>query len=141
MKPRILLIEDSEDRIVRFRDWLKGRPFVLIEATSGGQAMGMLQRGSQGVAGICLDHDLNTRPRTPSDEWVSGSNVANAIVSNIPKWVPILVHSMNITHAPLLVKRLQGAGFSATRIRMAVLDKRQFLHWLNEVTDNWDWES
>ncbi len=141
LQPRILLIEDNEDRIRLFRDWLKGSSFVLVEATSGGQAMGVLKRGSQGVAGVCLDHDLNSRPRTQSDEWVSGSDVVNAIVANVPKWIPILVHSMNVTRAPQMVKRLQGAGFSATRIRMVALDQVRFLNWLNEVTDNWDWRN
>jgi hypothetical protein len=103
--------------------------------------MGVLKRGSQGVAGVCLDHDLNSRPRTQSDEWVSGSDVVNAIVANVPKWIPILVHSMNVTRAPQMVKRLQGAGFSATRIRMVALDQVRFLNWLNEVTDNWDWRN
>lgn len=140
LKPRILLIEDAENRIQMFRDWIRGSPFVLVEATSGGQAMGVLQRGGEGIAGICLDHDLNSRPRTQSDEWVSGSDVVNALVANVPKWVPILVHSMNVTNAPLMVKRLQGAGFSATRIRMVALNQERFLTWLNDVIENWDWE-
>lgn len=140
-QPRILLIEDNEHRIELFRDWIKGSPFILVEATSGGQAMGLVQKGSEGIAGVCLDHDLNSRPRTQSDVWVSGNDVVNAIVANLPKCVPILVHSMNVTHAPIMVKRLQGAGFAASRIRMATLDRERFLNWLNDVIENWDWDN
>ena len=140
LKPRILLIEDNADRIEIFREWVEGSPFALIEATSGGQALGTLQRGSEGIAGICLDHDLNARPRTQSDEWVSGSDVVSKIIANVPKWIPILVHSMNVTHAPRMVKRLHGAGFSVTRISMVVLNHGSFLRWLQDVIDNWDLE-
>lgn len=140
LKPRILLIEDDPGRIDEFREWLKGTPFVLVEATSGGQAMGMLRHGSEGIAGICLDHDLNTSPRTQSDEWVSGSNVVNAIVANVPKRVPILVHSMNVTRAPQMVRRLEGAGFSVLRIRMVALHRENFSSWLRDAEETWvDW--
>ena len=138
LKPRILLIEDDENRIELFRKWILGSPFALIEATSGGQAMGVLRYGSDGIAGICLDHDLNSRPRTQADEWVSGSDVVNAIVAKVSKRTPIRVHSMSVSRAPLMVKRLEGAGFSATRIRMVELDQPQFESWLEDVIDNWE---
>ena len=139
LRPRLLVVEDDESRIDLFRQWTKDGPYVLVEATSGGQALGMLKFGGEGIAGVCLDHDLNSRPRTQADEWVSGSDVVNAIVARLPRWVPILVHSMNVTHAPVMVKRLQGAGYSTTRIRMAALNQSRFQSWLNEVAENWEW--
>jgi len=138
LKPRLLLIEDDADRIALFRSWIVGTPYVLIEATTGGQAMGVVSRGGEGIAGVCLDHDLNTSPKTLQDQSTSGSNVVAAIISRIPKTVPILVHSMNVTKGDQMYRRLQGAGFSATRIRMAVLDQRRFNQWLEDVSESWE---
>ena len=141
LRPRILLIEDNAERIKLFRTWLADSPFVLIEATSGGQAMGVVSRGAEGIAGICLDHDLNTSPKTPMDAHTSGSQVVTAICNKVPRTVPILVHSMNTIYGYDMHKRLEGAGFSTTRIRMSILDKDRFLQWLSEVDENWDWEA
>lgn len=138
LKPRLLLIEDNQDRIDLFRAWVVGTPYVLIEATTGGQAMGVVNRGGDGVAGICLDHDLNSAPKTEQDNSTSGSNVVNAIIKHIAKTTPILVHSMNTTMDDQMHRRLKGSGFSATRIRMAILDERRFRQWLEEVTENWE---
>lgn len=138
LKPRILLIEDNIDRIALFRQWLTGTPYLPVEVTSGGQAMGMLRYGAEGVAGICLDHDLNSQPRTLSDEWVSGSDVVSLICRKVPKTVPILVHSMNTVKAPDMVNRLAGSGFSVTRIRMVILNQANFSDWLADVTVSWE---
>lgn len=138
LKPRLLLIEDDAERIALFRQWVVKTPYVLVEATSGGQAMGVVNRGGEGVAGIMLDHDLNTSPKTQQDQITSGSNVVASIIKHIPKTVPILVHSMNVTKGEQMFRRLQGSGFSATRIRMAVLDERRFLHWLEDVSECWE---
>ena len=82
LKPRLLLIEDNAERISLFRSWVVDTPYVLIEATTGGQAMGVVNRGGEGVAGICLDHDLNSSPKTEQDNTTSGSNVVNAIIKH-----------------------------------------------------------
>ena len=108
LKPRILLIEDNPERIQLFRQWIE-EPFVLIEATTGGQAMGIIQRGAEGIAGICLDHDLDSNPKTLSDAWTSGSDVVTAMCNNkVPRHVPILVHSMNTSGGHNMAKRLSG---------------------------------
>jgi hypothetical protein len=138
LKPRLLLIEDDAERIALFRQWVVKTPYVLVEATSGGQAMGVVNRGGEGVAGIMLDHDLNTSPKTLQDQITSGSNVVASIIKHIPKTVPILVHSMNVTKGEQMFRRLQGSGFSATRIRMAVLDEHRFLRWLEDVSECWE---
>lgn len=138
LKPRLLLIEDDVDRIALFRKWVARTPFVLIKATTGGQAMGVVIRGCDGVAGVMLDHDLNSAPKTFSDQSTSGSNVVAAIIQHIPRQVPILVHSMNVTKGDEMFRRLRGAGFSATRIRMSALNELRYLHWLEDVTDSWE---
>ncbi len=138
LKPRILIIEDDAERIEKFRTWLKPTQFLPMVANSGGQAMGMFRHGVDGVAGICLDHDLNSVPRTEADNWVSGSDVVQQILMKVPKRVPILVHSMNSIQAPGMVTKLKSGGFSVTRIRMAILDEYRFMNWLQDVTDNLD---
>jgi len=138
LRPRILLIEDDSDRIAKFRLWLESTPFVLVSATTGGQAVGLINHGPEGVAGVCLDHDLNTAPKTEMDALTSGTHVMGAIVRHFPKRIPILVHSMNVVQGERTSNRLQGAGFSVTRIRMAALTKLRFDSWLEDVIDNWE---
>ena len=94
-KPRIVLIEDEPERIEKFKSWTDGTPFVLVCATSGGQALGLINHGAEGVAGICLDYDLNTAPKTPADAVVSGTHVVSAILNKVRRGIPILVHSMS----------------------------------------------
>lgn len=137
LAPRLLLIEDDMSRIEKFRNWTSGLPMVLIEATSGGQAVGVTRFGGEGIAGICLDHDLNSAPRTQLDLTTSGSNVVDGLVRNFARAIPVLVHSMNETRAVQMTQRLRGAGFRVTRIRMAELDAIGFANWLQDVDDYW----
>lgn len=142
MKPRIVLIEDDNVRIEAFRSWLAAGvfadEFVLIVATSGGQALGVLKMDNSAVAGICLDHDLASQQKTASDATKSGSDIVAIITSRIPKHVPILVHSMNVVKGSEMYRRLSGQGFRATRIPMSNLTARGFEAWLEEVHENWD---
>lgn len=139
LRPRILLIEDSAQRIERFREWLSGTEFVLIEASSGGRAQGILRKGgTDGIAGLCLDHDLHEQPMTDADMTLSASNLMGSIVQSIPRTVPVLIHSMNASRPPQMVRRLQSEGYSVTRIRMATLTREAFHEWLQEVRDNWE---
>lgn len=139
LKPRILLIEDNAERIALFRAWLSGTEFVLIEASSGGRAKGILRKGATGgIAGVLLDHDLDQQPVTDVDHLLSASHLMDAIVLSIPRTVPILIHSMNVSKPPLLEKRLKHEGFSVSRIRMAALTRESLHEWLQAVRDNWE---
>lgn len=139
LSPRILLIEDDPDRIATFRAWLVGTEFVLIEASSGGRALGLLRKGmTDGIAGICLDNDLEKQPVTDSDLRLSGSGLISAIKQSVPKWVPILIHSMNEQKPAGMDRALKSDGFSVTRIQMVALTRENFYEWLQEVRDNWE---
>jgi hypothetical protein len=48
-----------------------------------------------GIAGICLDHDLHEQPMTADDLTLSTSHLMDSIVMSVPRLVPILIHSMN----------------------------------------------
>jgi len=138
LRPRILLIEDSDERIATFRRWLVGTEFVLIEASSGGRARGILRKGmTDGIAGLCLDHDLDQQPVTSTD-YLSASGFMSAIVLSLPKTVPVLIHSMNAQKPPQMERQLVSEGFSVTRRRMSDLTQERFLEWLEEVRDSWE---
>lgn len=139
LRPRILLIEDDPDRITTFRAWLEGTEFVLIEASSGGRAMGMLRKGMMDeIAGLCLDHDLNQQPVTESDLRLSASHLMSAISLTLPRTAPVLIHSMNVQKPVTMERQLKSAGFSVTCTRFVALTKELFGVWLDEVRDNWE---
>lgn len=139
LKPRILLIEDNAERIALFREWLCGTGFVLIEASSGGRAKGILRKGStEGIAGVLLDHDLDQQPVTAVDHLLSASHLMNAIALSLPRSVPILIHSMNSTQPPRMAHRLRHEGFRVSRIRMTAMTRAIFHQWLQTVRDNWE---
>lgn len=139
LQPRILLIEDDPDRIITFRAWLADTEFVLIEASSGGRALGLLRKGmANGIAGICLDNDLEKQPLTESDLRLSGTALLSAITLSMPRSTPVLIHSMNEQKPPQMERSLKSGGFSVTRIRMIALTRENFLEWLQEVRDNWE---
>jgi len=142
LKPRLLLIEDDEGRIKTFLRWLEGTEFVLVVARSGGQAMGMLRQGTKGVAGVLLDHDLSDAPLTTTDSMLSASHLLPLIQRSVPRWVPILIHSHNVSKPVLMQRFLESAGFSVTRARFALLEREptRFVRWLDDVRDCWESE-
>jgi CheY-like chemotaxis protein len=93
--PRLLLIEDSDDRIDRFCKWLP-EGVVLVVAVSAGRAIGTLQHSRpDDYAGILLDHDLHQQVMHEVEALFSGSNVVDRLIAKISSDVPVLVHSIN----------------------------------------------
>jgi CheY-like chemotaxis protein len=139
LRPRILLIEDDAGRIDVFSRWLQDTEFVLVVVRSGGQALGMLAKGStQAIAGILLDHDLSDSPYTQADLGLSATDVLPAIKLQVRRTVPVLIHSHNANKPPMMQRSLQSAGFSVTRVRFAALKEDRFREWLEDVRDNWE---
>ena len=67
---RILLVEDDQRRVDKFRSWLPS-DVILAELRSAGQAMGFLKRIQPGeLSGILLDHDLQQQALTASDAFL-----------------------------------------------------------------------
>jgi len=140
LKPRILLVEDDRGRIDIITRWLRSTEFVLVTARSGGQALGTLSRGAEGIAGLMLDHDLSDSPLTSTDATLSASDLMPLIQRNVPRHVPVLIHSHNASKPVVMQRALVATGFSVTRIRFATLagDASLFCKWLDDVRDNWD---
>ena len=134
LKPRMLLIEDDSGRIDIFTRWLKDAEFVSVTVRSGGQALGMLSKGStEAIAGILLDHDLSDSPFTETDLSLSASNVIPLIKRKVRRAVPVLIHSHNASKPPLMQRSLESDGFSVTRIRFTALTEARFRLWLDDV--------
>lgn len=135
---RILIVEDDPDRARRLRSWLPDNVRTVVVA-SAGRALGVLERDRGSVyAGILLDHDLQEQAATDSDRHLSGSDVVDAIIMNVSKHVPVLVQSVNVSHAPIMADRLESAGFWVTRIPMDKLTKEKLGVWMEEVCEIWE---
>lgn len=136
-KFRILMIEDSQERIDKIRSWLP-ESYVLMTATSAGKAIGVLQRDKGSVYGaLMLDHDLNEQAATTTDLTLSGTDIVKNIMAHLSLDVPILVHSMNPSRAPAMAKKLTLAKFDVTSIPFEGLKKDVFLEWVNEAYLDW----
>jgi CheY-like chemotaxis protein len=134
---RVLIIEDDRGRVRTFKSWLP-EDVIPVVAWSAGRALGILERDRGNVyAGILLDHDLQQLAATGADEYLSGTQVVEAIVRNVSTEVPILVHSMNPARAPVMARRLAEAGFSVTQVPMEALDRERLGEWLQDVRAFW----
>ena len=139
LKPRILLIEDDPGRTAVIEAWLGSTEFALVAVRSGGQALGMLQKGStQAVAGILLDHDLSNSPITENDLYVSATQLLPLIKRHVRRTVPILIHSHSVSQPLKMQRTLEAGGFSVERIRFEHLTPERFANWLDQVRDCWD---
>jgi CheY-like chemotaxis protein len=135
---KILFIEDDPYRIGLFDIWLPVN-FRLVPATSAGSALGLIRKDRGFIyAGICLDHDLQNQAKTDKDRDLSGSSIIKSIIENMNRSIPILVHSMNPEKAPIMVRKLQSAGFDVIRIPFGDLTQTKFKEWCEEVQENWN---
>lgn len=145
IKPKqipVLLIEDETKRVKWFSNHLPNG-FRLIHARSGGVALGMIERDQGYVyGGILLDHDLQSQIVLASDQKLSGSHVIEAIISFISIDVPVMVHSMNPDKSPMVVRKLEKAGFWVSKIPWETITEKIYLEWLDTVKEEWDdwWE-
>lgn len=135
---RLLIVEDDPDREQILRSWLPADVRVVV-AVSAGRALGILRRDQGRVfAGVVLDHDLQERPGSDVDRFLSGRDIVGAMIQFISKDVPILVHSVNVRGSAAMVNRLREAGFDVTKIPMDVLTEETFRSWLQSVRDLWE---
>lgn len=139
MTPLILIIEDNSERMAWTVNHLATEGVRSICARSAGVALGILQRdGRRSIDGIMLDHDLQEAPLTEADLRLSGSSLVSEISKLVPRWVPILIHSMNGVRAATMARRLGSSGFAVTQCPMAELTAERLSAWVAEVRDDWD---
>lgn len=133
----VLVVEDSAARI----DWFQLALPVgmrLVHAPSAGAALGILRRDKgHTYAAILLDHDLQEQALTPSDKHLSGTQVVGAVLENVSRDVPILVHSANPGRSVAMVARLEAGGFDVERITFAKLRPDWLAGWLGYCRELW----
>ena len=72
---RPLIVEDDPDREQILRGWLPADVRAVV-AASAGRALGILRRDQGRVfAGVVLDHDLQERPGSDVDRFLSGRDI------------------------------------------------------------------
>ena len=136
---RILIIEDNEERIDLFKQWMPADVRAIF-IRSAGRAVRVIELDKGSVyAGICLDHDLNEQVIVREEKGVDGVDVVRRIVRNISLDVPILVHSMNFGGGTSMVRMLQAQGFSVTRVPFKHMDEIVFLDWIDNVRAEWEY--
>ncbi len=132
---RILIIEDNRQREGLLCSWIPPDARVVI-ARSAGRAIGILERDQGRVySGIVLDHDLQEKPATEADRFLSGQDLVDRIICNVSRDVPILVHSVNTSQGWIMAVRLQKHGFDVRHIPMNVLTAEAFEEWIWEVRE------
>lgn len=137
-KFRVLMIEDDSERAVVLESWLP-EDVIVVLARSAGQALGILERDQGSVyAGIMLDHDLQMQTITESDKVLSGTDIVDAIIRNIDRRTPILVHSHNRTRAPIMASKLSSAGFWVIQIFIDKLAKADVRDWAEDAREIWE---
>ncbi len=137
---RILLVEDDQERARILISYLP-KHIRVVHAPSAGRALGVVKmdhrsrQGDSPYSGIMLDHDLQEQIVCADEKKLSGMNVVDAIIDYVPRSVPILIHSMNPSEAPIMVNKLKSAGFSVTRLPMRELTKENLSEWLEDECD------
>ena len=130
-------MEDDLQRERLLLSWLPPEVKPLV-AISAGKAIGILRVDRRTVyAGIVLDYDLQAGKASEADRYLSGEDVAQAILEHMSRHVPILIHSMNVSQRGVMARKLERAGFEVTRIPMDVLTAESFREWVDGVMENW----
>ena len=130
---RLLIIDDSNQRIATLRCWLPDDVHTVV-ATSPGRALKVLDLDPATIyAGILLDHDLGQQVVSDAEHGLTGLHVARRIALRVSPDVPILVHSMSHQGGSAMQQLLEAAGFNTTRIRFAELTRERLIDWLEDV--------
>ena len=107
--PRVLILEDSEQRIKLFKEFLGGKCRLHIYKTAW-SAITNIQNLKYDL--ILLDHDLGGRVYVTEDsENGTGYDVAKAIPNTINKTTLVVVHSFNPTGVHNILNVLPNAKY------------------------------
>lgn len=134
-KHLILFVEDDDLRMEALAAWLP-EDFRAVQVRSAGRAMGVLSRSERHTfAAVMLDHDLQMHAATAEDRMLSSSDLTDLIATRVSKRVPVLVHSMNPSRAPVIAGRLSEYGFDVVQIPFDQLSQSWIEEWLNEARE------
>jgi len=133
---RILVVENSQQRVADFESWLPEDSDVLLKPIRiGNVAITMVERDQpRDWLGIMLDHDLDIFNK--DIPYKSGFDVTLAMARRTDREIPVLVHSMNPAGAAMMCKLLDDEGFEIVkRIPYSHLTKADFLAWISECRE------
>lgn len=137
---RILIIEDNEERIDLFKQWMP-LDIAAIYVRSAGRAVRVIELDQGSIySGICLDHDLDEQTIVNLEKELSGMEVARYIARNISRNAPILVHSMNFGGGTSMTRALEAQGFTVSRIPFDRMTEKKLLDWIADVRAEWEYE-
>jgi len=135
---RLLVVEDSEERTARFREWIP-EPFRATFVRSAGRALRVLELDAGRVyAGILLDHDLDQAAATAAERQLTGRQVVEKLVRVVHPDVPVMIHSVNPLGARMMEQSLVGHGFHVTRVPFFNLNRERLARWLEFVREEWE---
>jgi CheY-like chemotaxis protein len=138
---RLLIIDDSNERIATLRSWLPDDVHPVV-ATSPGRALKVLDLDPGTIyAGILLDHDLGQQVVSDAEHGLTGLDVARRIALRVSPDVPILVHSMSWQGGSTMQQTLEAASFAVTRIRFEELNRARLNAWLDDVRSEWTYRA
>ena len=106
-----LILDDSPDRLEAFEARFPGTPAT---TTAADAITSLAQPGGTGA--LFLDHDLNGEQNEDPRGTNTGMEVVRWIVDNRPRIKKVYIHSMNMSAASEMQRRLCGAGYSVERI-------------------------
>jgi hypothetical protein len=106
-----LILEDSPERLEQFEDRFPGTP----TATTADAAIDALQVSGR-TGALFLDHDLGGEQDADPHGKNTGMEVVRWIVDNRPAIKRVYIHSMNMSAASEMERRLRGAGYVTERI-------------------------
>jgi len=87
-----------------------------------------------------LDHDLSDSLLTSTDALLSASDLIPVIQRNVPRYIPVLIHSHNASKPVVMQRALESTGFTVTRVRFATIAREPelFRKWLTQIRDAWE---
>ena len=106
-----LILDDSQERLEAFESRFPGT----AAATTAADAITALAQPG-GTGALFLDHDLGGEQDQDPASSESGMEVVRWIVDNKPRIKKVYIHSMNLSAASEMQRRLCGAGYNVERI-------------------------
>jgi len=112
MKPKLLMLEDDAERMVRFRAVLAKRDAELVVWRDAHRMIAEVASYLPGAGLISLDHDLEPESDTdPGD----GLDVAKYL-ANLSPVCPVIVHTSNGVRGDSMVGELELAKWKHHRV-------------------------
>ncbi len=115
MKKVIVVLEDNADRVSVMKEWLADclSMYESFFSDDPNEVIDVLQKRSQSILALSLDHDLFERADGDLDR--TGMEVVDYLSRGEPSF-PILIHSSNQIEADRMKRRLAKHHWTVSRV-------------------------